>query len=130
LALGDGNAGQGARQLAHPGAGRQHQAGGLVAALVCRDRDALPTKMRVPAQHALAGLDVGPVRQRQRDMRHHRPLAGDEAALGLEHGAMGAGQVVAGKAGVDLSAGQYLVRQRVLAGGRQGALEQRVPFRA
>ena len=97
-------------EVGHPRARRQHQPPGLVPALVRRDHDALAPGARFPAQHPLAGADVGAGGHGRVRVHDDRPLAQHEAALRLEHGAVGDRQAVAGPAGIHLGAGERFVR--------------------
>ena len=55
----------------------------------CPHHGPVPDGSDFPVQHPFPRLDHGPLRLRRPHVGDDGPLAGDQAALGLEHGAGG-----------------------------------------
>jgi hypothetical protein len=87
-------------ERAGPGAGRHHEPLGLVGAAVGLHSHAIAA--RLPAQHPLARVDLGPERLGGDHVRHDAALRQQEAALRLEYRHQVGRQVVAREPPIDL----------------------------
>ena len=122
LALGHRDGLQRRYEVADPGPRRQHQPSRFIRAPRGGDAHAAAGDWR-PVEHPFVRMDLGAGGHRQAGMGDDRALRQHEATVRLEHGGKIVRQAITGKAGIDLSAGQNVVRQAMLAAGFARAQE-------
>src|SRR5215207_9641411 len=126
LAFGESDLLQRGGKLTHPCPSSEHEALGLISALVGHDDHAVIIGACLPAEHPLARMNLGSLGLCGANMGHDGAFARDQSALRLENRAVGGRKPVARKAGVDLGAGQNFMRQLVELRGGECSLEQSV----
>src|SRR6185369_4763466 len=128
--LGDSLVLQDGRDVSHPGAASQDEAGGFVAALRGGHHNPLAARPRLPAQQRLARMNLRAESLGGEDVSDGCPLRGDEAALRLEQSGEIGGQAIAWEARIDLAARQDLMLDAMQLRRFQRPLEWRVAFPA
>src|SRR5919107_76592 len=128
LPLRDGEAVEHVVQLGVPGACRDDEVVRLVDPAV--GAHAYAPFQRLPLQHALAGVDLGPPSLGGHHVGDDALLRREKAALGLDEREVVRGEVVAGVAALQLGAGQDLVGQVVQLARLPRALEDPGVLRA
>src|SRR5215207_2240951 len=116
-----GEAVQDVEEIPVPGAGSYHEPVGLVSAAVCTY--AHTSLQRDPLQYPLVAVYLGTQGLRRHHVGDDAPLRREETSFGLDEREVFGGEVVAGVAPPELSAGQYLVREVVELAGLPRALE-------